>query len=91
MLEEKPANPVDVLETALLVKKTGVDLRETSPLVPVSVGLDMLRHQISIPGTSCAVLVTDIRPFCRRQQMQQRLWLQQVFMGECKLAKALSA
>eukprot|EP00877_Chromochloris_zofingiensis_P003995 jgi/Chrzof1/13597/Cz08g03200.t1 len=40
VLEEKPANPVDVLETALLVKKTGVDLRETSPLVPVSAAAD---------------------------------------------------
>lgn len=37
VLEEKPANALDVLETSLLVKKTTFDYKESSPLVPVSV------------------------------------------------------
>ncbi len=37
MLEDKPSNAVDLLETSLLVKKTAFDAAETSALVPISV------------------------------------------------------
>jgi radial spoke head protein 4/6 len=37
VLEEKPTNAVDLLETTLLVKKKGFDAKEVSPLLPVHV------------------------------------------------------
>ena len=39
VLEEKPGSAVDLLETALLVKKTDFVAKESSPLVPISVSL----------------------------------------------------
>ncbi|KAI8464163.1 MAG: flagellar radial spoke protein 4 [Monoraphidium minutum] len=40
VLEERPGDAVDVLETALLVKKAGLDQRESAPLVPAGAAAD---------------------------------------------------
>lgn len=37
VLEEQPTKAVDLLETSALIKRTQVDARESSPLVPISV------------------------------------------------------
>lgn len=40
VLEERPDNAVDLLETSLLTKRTTFDAKETSPLVPLSSAAD---------------------------------------------------
>lgn len=49
VLDERPGDAVDVLETALLVKKAGVDQRAAAPLVPPGV-----RVRPSVWGVLCS-------------------------------------
>ena len=52
VLEERPGDAVDVMETALLVKKTGVDQRQAAPLVPPGVRA-VLRLPARPAGRTC--------------------------------------
>jgi hypothetical protein len=74
VLEEKPTNSLDLLETSLLVKKTTFEPKESSPLVPVSVSYSAVHARSACSGRGYVIdnefLFSPYRP----QQMQHGPW-----------------
>jgi len=90
VLEERPGNAVDVLETAILVKKTGLDGREAAQIVPLEVRALSLRPRRSLrcaqsrSRNSISHVTLPHAPLHQNslQLMPPTPWRWQVFTGE---------